>query len=61
MFVVGADMIARQVPVQLGISDIDGFVEVSGALAAGDRVVVRGSERLRPGVTVRDVGQENSP
>ena len=61
VFVVGADMIARQVPVQLGISDIDGFVEVSGALAAGDRVVVRGSERLRPGVTVRDVGQENSP
>jgi multidrug efflux pump subunit AcrA (membrane-fusion protein) len=41
----------RPVEVTLGTT-VDGGVEVRGALAAGDLVVVRGNERLRPGATV---------
>jgi multidrug efflux pump subunit AcrA (membrane-fusion protein) len=35
---------------------VDGRVAVRGSLAAGQRVVVRGNERLRPGAPVRDLG-----
>lgn len=36
----------------------DDSVAVSGDLAAGDRVVVRGNERLRPGQEVKIIGAE---
>jgi multidrug efflux pump subunit AcrA (membrane-fusion protein) len=35
-------------------------VEVTGPLAAGDRVIVRGGERLRPGQPVRVAGSIGS-
>lgn len=41
----------RPVPVTLGVTADDG-VAVSGDLAAGDAVVIRGNERLRPGAKV---------
>lgn len=39
--------VVRPVPVELGIAD-GNHVEVRGNLAAGDRVIVLGNERLRP-------------
>ncbi|MDG1893896.1 MAG: efflux RND transporter periplasmic adaptor subunit [Fuerstiella sp.] len=41
----------RSVPVTLGVSDAE-LVQVDGALKAGDVVVVRGNERLKPGQEV---------
>ncbi|UXI68244.1 efflux RND transporter periplasmic adaptor subunit [Tahibacter amnicola] len=52
---VKPDNTAEQVEVKAGVAR-DARVEVSGALAAGDRVVVRGAERLRAGQSVRIVG-----
>ena len=50
----GADgkTVAEPVPVQVG-RNFGGQLEVSGALEAGDRVVLEGNERLRPGQAVR--------
>jgi len=42
----------RQVTVKLGLSSA-GLIEVLGPIAAGDKVVVRGNERLSPGQPVR--------
>jgi RND family efflux transporter MFP subunit len=57
VFRVGKDNTAERITVRVGNGDAK-RVEVSGALAAGDRVVVRGGERLRPGqaVTVANIG-----
>lgn len=44
----------RAVPVQLGVAS-GGLIEAKGELKAGESVVVRGNERLRPGITVRVV------
>ena len=41
----------RSVPVTLGVSDAE-LIQVDGALKAGDVVVVRGNERLKPGQEV---------
>jgi RND family efflux transporter MFP subunit len=43
--------LSERVAVTVGVGDGD-FVEVSGNLSRGDRVVVRGAERLRPGQPV---------
>lgn len=48
---VGKGDVAERVVVRVGNGDSK-RVEITGALAAGDRVVVRGGERLRPGQTV---------
>ncbi|MGS2722492.1 efflux RND transporter periplasmic adaptor subunit [Porticoccus sp. GXU_MW_L64] len=48
---VGADNIARQIAVVTGEGAGD-FIAVSGDITAGDRVVVRGGERLRDGQRV---------
>lgn len=48
------DGTADRVVVETGIAD-GPLIEVRGAIAAGDRVVVRGGERLRPGQPVRIV------
>jgi RND family efflux transporter MFP subunit len=55
VFVVDANNEARQVSVTVGTGQGDD-IEVLGEVAAGDRVVIRGNERLRPGqaVTVLD-------
>ena len=51
VFVVADDGTARQVPVTAGMGQGD-LVEVNGDISAGDRVVVRGNERLQPGQEV---------
>lgn len=47
VFVVGADNKVRQVMVETGISEQQ-WIAVEGDLRAGDKVVIRGAERLRP-------------
>ncbi|MFN0023581.1 MAG: efflux RND transporter periplasmic adaptor subunit [Parvularculaceae bacterium] len=51
VFVIGADDAAKQVDVELGAADGD-LIEVIGAVKAGDRIVIRGGERLRDGQKV---------
>ena len=51
VFVVDNDQKAKQVMVTTGIGAGD-QIEVSGDLADGDTVIIRGNERLRPGQTV---------
>lgn len=51
LFKVGDDNMAQPVPVETGMA-VGNYIEVSGPLQAGDRVVIRGNERLRPGQAV---------
>jgi RND family efflux transporter MFP subunit len=55
VFIVNANNEAQQVTVTVGAGQGDD-IEVVGAVAPGDRVVIRGNERLQPGqaVTVLD-------
>lgn len=52
VFRVGADDTAERVPVVVGVAQ-DDFIEVTGAVQPGDRIVIRGGERMRPGQKVR--------
>ncbi len=56
VFKVGAENQAVRVEVTTGVADGDYIEVVSGDLVPGDRVVVRGGERLRPGQQLRIVG-----
>lgn len=47
LYKIDSDNIARRVVVTTGIAS-GPYIEVSGDLQAGDRIVIRGSERLRP-------------
>jgi len=49
---VRADNTAERVAVNLGPGR-DNQVQINGKLRAGDRVIVRGGERLEPGQTVK--------
>lgn len=51
VFRVGKDNVVERVAVRLGNGDSE-RVEVQGGLVAGDRIVVRGGERLRAGQKV---------
>lgn len=51
VFVIEDDNTARQVQVTPGVGQGDD-IEVSGEVSSGDRVVVRGNERLQPGQEV---------
>jgi RND family efflux transporter MFP subunit len=51
VFVVGADDVAKQIDVELGAADGD-LIEAIGDVKAGDRIVIRGGERLRDGQKV---------
>lgn len=51
VFVIADDDTARQVPVVPGVGQGDD-IEISGEVFAGDRVVIRGNERLQPGQAV---------
>lgn len=51
VFVVDDEQKAREIPVTTGI-DAGNQIEVSGQLEPGDRVIIRGNERLRPGQMV---------
>ena len=57
LFRVGADNVVEQVPVQTGVGHGE-LIEVRGDIRQGDRVVIRGGERLRSGQTVT-VAQES--
>lgn len=48
---VGADGRVERLPVQAG-AEVDDLVEVSGAVKPGDRLIVRGGERVEPGQAV---------
>ena len=52
VFVIDANGQAQQVKVTTGIGSGDS-IEVAGALSVGDRVVIRGNERLRAGQPVK--------
>jgi multidrug efflux pump subunit AcrA (membrane-fusion protein) len=52
VFVIADDDTARQVSVTPGIGQGDD-IEISGEISAGERVVVRGNERLQPGQAVQ--------
>ena len=52
VFRVGKGDVAERIAVRVGNGDSE-RVEITGRLAAGDRVVVRGGERLRPGQSVK--------
>lgn len=51
VFKISKENVSQQVMVDVGVGDGD-YIEVIGDIAAEDRVVTRGGERLRPGVTV---------
>ena len=51
VFVVDANNQAQQVQVTVGVGQGDD-IEVFGAVSAGDRVIIRGNERLQPGQDV---------
>ena len=55
VFRVGKGDLAERIAVRVGNGDAK-RVEVTGSLAAGDRVVVRGGERLRQGQSVKVAG-----
>ncbi len=51
VFRIGQDNVAERISVTLGEGERD-WVSVQGALSRGDRVAIRGIERLQPGQTV---------
>jgi RND family efflux transporter MFP subunit len=51
VFVVGENNVAKQIDVELGAAEGE-LIEVIGDIKAGDKIVVRGGERLRDGQTV---------
>ena len=56
LFKVGDDNLAQPVAVETGMA-VGDHIEVRGPLQAGDRVVIRGNERLRPGQAVAVKGE----
>jgi RND family efflux transporter MFP subunit len=56
----GKPSTVRPVPVALGVSQ-GGRIQVTGDLRAGQQVVVRGNERLRPGQEVEVVRKAEAP
>ncbi len=50
---VGADGKVSQAEVKIGVRR-DGLAEISDGLKAGDRIVVEGTGKLRPGAVVQD-------
>ena len=51
VFRVNSDNKAERIDVTTGIASGD-LIEIKGAVNAGDKIVIRGSERLRPGQDV---------
>ena len=59
VFVINDKMIARRIPVRTGLSH-NAYVEVIGSIEAGQKIVVRGGERLREGLKVRFIDNQAS-
>lgn len=53
---VREDETVEQVPIEIG-SRVAGRAEVISGLSAGDRIVVDGTGKLRPGLTITDTGR----
>ncbi len=51
VFVIGEDNTAKRIDVELGTAEGQ-FIEVIGEVSPGDKVVIRGGERLRDGQSV---------
>jgi hypothetical protein len=51
VFVIDANNQAQQVQVTVGVGQGD-RIEILGAVSPGDKVVIRGNERLQPGQAV---------
>jgi membrane fusion protein (multidrug efflux system) len=60
VFRVGDDGVVERAPVETG-SRQAGSVVVASGLAAGDRIVVDGTGKLRDGVRVVEAGREGAP
>ena len=61
VMMVTPDQKVQRVPVQVGISTKDGLIEVrSTGLHIGDRVIIRGAERIREGMLIRPITAEQS-
>jgi membrane fusion protein (multidrug efflux system) len=60
VFRVLPDATVEQVTVTLG-QRRRGEVEVTQGLAAGDRIVIDGTVKLRPGASIKDVGTDAAP
>ena len=58
VFRINNENLAEQIPVTLGLSEGE-LIEIIGDIAAGDKLVIRGAERLQPGqaVTIKDNNQ----
>ena len=54
VFIVDANNQAQQIRVTVGVGQGE-QIEVHGAVSAGDKVIIRGNERLRPGQSVNIV------
>lgn len=55
VYVLDSENTARRINVAVGIGS-DNMIEVKGAIQPGDRVVIRGNERLRAGQEVEVIG-----
>lgn len=51
VFVIDDEMIANRIDVELGVAEGD-LIEIIGEVEAGDKLVIRGGERLREGQSV---------
>lgn len=51
VFRINDEQIAEQIPVKVGIGDGE-YIQIISDIQAGDQVVIRGGERLRPGAAV---------
>jgi RND family efflux transporter MFP subunit len=60
VFVVDDENTARRVNVAVGIGS-ENMIEVKGAIQAGDRVVIRGNERLREGQAIEVIDNPGAP
>ncbi len=58
VFRVGKDEMVERISVLAGSGDGD-MIEVSGDLQPGDRIVIRGAERLRPGQRVMVLNEDS--
>jgi len=54
VFVIDANNVAQQISVTVGVGQGE-RIEVRGAVSPGDKVVIRGNERLQPGQTVTEM------
>jgi len=59
IFRIAADNTAEQINVITGMSDGD-YIEVMGTVSAGDRIVIRGAERLASGMQVETSSSNGS-